>query len=154
MNRGQLLDVNRIIQFSIRVEECLAECDELIIAIDNSNGIIRKGLEQGFRMYMVQFRQLLSDYMAHCLKSVSFSVSDTSVTFLEIVKKCEEQGFLMELDVNFIKVITKYRDLASHGYKIPKIQELLNFYKDNRQEFNKVKNSMIETVNGLKAKNN
>lgn len=152
MDKAQLLDLNRIIQFSIRTEECLSECDELIIAIDNSNGIIRKGLEQGFRMYMVQFRQLLSDYMAHCLKSMSFSVSDTSVTFLEIVKKCEEQGFLKELDENFIKVMTKYRNLASHGYKIPKIQELISFYKDNRAEFNKVKNSMIETANRLKTK--
>lgn len=151
MDRMQLLDINRIIQFSIRVEECLQECDELITAIDNSDGIIKKGLEQGFRMYMVQFRQLLSDYMAHCLKSMSFSVSDATVAFAEIVEKCEEQGFLKVLDKNFIKIITKYRNLASLGYKVPRIQELLSFYKDNRQEFDKIKNSMIETANKLKS---
>ncbi|MGL4911937.1 MAG: hypothetical protein ACRC3Y_05820 [Romboutsia sp.] len=130
MNR---INIRRLQQISLDMQDCLNDMEENITIYDNSEEKYKKFLQQSFRASLVQYKELLGNYIAHCLKEVNTSVSD--MTYYSAINLCIENKYLPSEKDEFYKTLSRYRNQASHTYKKPPFEIIRDFYINNKSIF-------------------
>lgn len=137
------LNIERLKYISNSMQDVIRDLDEIISLYDGQPSAIQKHLEQSFRTSFLQYKELLGNYMSHCLKVISISVN--KITYGDAVELCINQGFLPKEEIVLYKTLSKFRNDTAHVYKKPPFKVLLQFYKENTGFLINI----IENINGI-----
>lgn len=143
------INVNRLKQISLDMNDCIDDMQENITLYDNGDEKYKKFLEQSFRASLVQYKELLGNYISHCLKEVNVSVSE--ITYYEAISLCITNKFLPKENNDFYKTLSRYRNQASHTYKKPPFNVIRDFYIDYNLIFQDINDYLKKFINS-KAK--
>lgn len=115
------------------MEECLTNMEDTIDALDKYDEFIHKRLLRSFRPEITGFKELLGEYISHCLRTVSVSVNE--LTYLDSVRETIRLGYIDEENLEFLTKLTKLRNRTAHGYNRPTEEELIRFYQQYKESF-------------------
>ena len=127
------INKKRLQQISLDMKDCLSDMKENVEIYNDSEEKYKKFLQQSFRASLVQYKELLGNYISHCLKEVNTSVSE--MTYYNAILLCIENGFLPNEREDFYKTLSRYRNQASHTYKKPPFDVIKDFYINNEDIF-------------------
>lgn len=130
------INVKRLQQISLDMNDCLKDMNENLELYDVSNEKYQKFLQQSFRASLVQYKELLGNYISHCLKEINVGVSD--INYYNAIQLCIENKYLPAENENFYRTLSRYRNQASHTYKKPPFHVIRGFYEDNIEIFNDI----------------
>lgn len=130
------LNVKRLEQISLDMNDCINDIKENIEIYNESEERYKKFLEQSFRASLVQYKELLGNYISHCLKEVNTSVTDLS--YYSSIELCIKNNYLPKENDNFYKTLARYRNQASHTYKKPPFSVIKKFYEENELLFDDI----------------
>lgn len=120
-------------------EKCVNELDlfynEIISDKYNENEILKRSMELSFRSLFNSFQSLVEDYISIVLRTLSVDIS--KLYFRQCLDLCIENKFLSKDFVEAFKPSIKLRNDIAHGYDIPTIEILIEFYKNNKDIYNK-----------------
>ena len=111
------LNYKRLEQISLDMNDCLMDMQENIDLYDLSDEKYKKFLQQSFCASLVQYKELLGNYISHCLKEINVSVSD--INYYSAINLCIDNKYLPKENDDFYKTLSRYRNQASHTYKKP-----------------------------------
>lgn len=127
------INIKRLQQISLDMNDCLNDMNENLEIYYTSEEKYKKFLEQSFRASLVQYKELLGNYISHCLKEVNVSVSE--LNYYNAIEICVDNKYLPKENDNFYRTLARYRNQASHTYKKPSFEVIKNFYMDNKELF-------------------
>ena len=130
------INIRRLEQLSLDIKDCLTDMNENIKLYNDCDEVYKKFLQQSFRASLVQYKELLGNYISHCLKEVNVGVSDMS--YYSAINLCIENKYLPEENEDFYKTLAKYRNQASHTYKKPPFEVIRFFYENNLKHFEEI----------------
>ena len=142
------INIKRLEQISLDMKDCLNDMNENLEIYHTSEEKYKKFLEQSFRASLVQYKELLGNYISHCLKEVNVSVSD--ITYYSAIQICIENQYLPEENDMFYKTLSRYRNQASHTYKKPPFNIIKEFYKNNKNLFEDIYEFINKFILNLK----
>lgn len=142
------INIKRLEQISLDMKDCLNDMNENLEIYHTSEEKYKKFLEQSFRASLVQYKELLGNYISHCLKEVNVSVSD--ITYYSAIQICIENKYLPEENDMFYKTLARYRNQASHTYKKPPFNIIKEFYKNNKNLFEDIYEFIDKFILNLK----
>ena len=146
LNYSKILRHKRNIEQSVNdINRILDVFDGKVTATDNE--LLMSLAEESFRTTIVHIREEIFAAVASMLKGSVISVNNLD-TNKDYISKCVDLGYLRRLPDSFVITLNKYRNAASHKYKLPKKKELLEFYKDNLKYINQI----IEDLDNIKVK--
>ena len=129
-------------------EKCVNELDlfynEIISDKYDNNEILKRSMELSFRSLFNSFQSLVEDYISIVLRTLSVDIS--KLYFRQCLDLCIENNFLSKDFVESFKPSIKLRNDIAHGYDIPTIETLIEFYKNNKDIYNK----FLEDVSNFK----
>jgi len=131
------------------MEECLENMEATIDALDKYDAFVHQRLLRSFRPEITGFKELLGEYISHCLKTISISVNE--LTYLESVQKAIALGYIDQEDYLFLAKLTKLRNRTAHGYNRPTEEELIKFFCEHRENFYNMYKVIKKTKNALEA---
>ena len=124
------------------MEESLEDIREILVELDKQDftggeTFLIKVAIDSFRISLVRLREELFGAVGSILKSSNIRVSDFSSN-KDFVKKCIDLGYFREIPGDFVRDLNKYRNEATHRYKVPKFMVLKSFYLDNEKYFRQI----------------
>lgn len=118
----------------------------IVLELSNqTEGVVRERVLESFRPEIIGFKELLDDYVSHCLKTVHISVNN--ITYMDSIQEAISLGYIPEYKLQFYRYLNKIGNKTTHVYKKPKIEDLLKFYINNKNNYN-------ETLEYIKNKLN
>lgn len=132
------------------MEECISNMEATIESLDKYDAFVRGRLLRSFRPEITGFKELLGEYISHCLKTVSVSVNE--LTYLDGVRQAMELGYIHQEDYEFLVKLTKLRNRTAHGYNRPTEEELMQFFTKHKESFYNMYKTIKETKNSLENK--
>lgn len=139
------INIHRLKQISLDMNDCIKDMSENIELYDNGDAKYKKFLEQSFRASLVQYKELLGNYISHCLKEVNVSVSE--IAYYDAISLCIDNNFLPKENDDFYKTLARYRNQASHTYKKPSFSIIRGFYLNNNMIFQDINNYIKQFIN-------
>lgn len=141
------INKKRLEQINLDMNDCLNDMKENIIMHCECEEKYKKFLEQSFRASLVQYKELLGNYISHCLKEVNVGVSELS--YHQAIEICIENKYLPKENDNFYRTLSRYRNQASHTYKKPPFEIIKDFYLKNEvifEDINMYINKFIKSL--------
>lgn len=138
------INIRRLEQLSLDMKDCLTDMNENIKLYNQCDEVYKKFLQQSFRASLVQYKELLGNYISHCLKEANVGVSDMS--YYSAINLCVENKYLPEENEDFYKTLAKYRNQASHTYKKSPFEVIRFFYENNLKHFEEILNYINEFI--------
>ncbi|MBU3129435.1 hypothetical protein [Clostridium tagluense] len=145
------INLTRLSTTISKAEKCVYELDlfykEIISNKYDDNEIIRRSMELSFRSLFNSFQSLVEDYVTIVLRTLSVDVS--KLYFRQCLEVCIDNNFLSKEFMEKFKMSVKLRNDIAHGYDIPTTDTLIDFYRENREvydrfilDINKFKNNL------------
>lgn len=124
--------------------ECLMDADYSLMRLEKSEDKMeRRAFSNSLKQGVISIFTNCEDYLGMCLKKVGIGVTDKSF------RDCLEYAISFNLiDKDFANCLSnnmKIRNFMSHRYDQPSLEEIIKFYKVNRDAFN----SQIEFMENL-----
>lgn len=139
------INIRRLEQLSLDMKDCLTDMNENIKLYNDCDEVYKKFLQQSFRASLVQYKELLGNYISHCLKEVNVGVSDMS--YYSAINLCVENKYLPEENEDFYKTLAQYRNQASHTYRKQPFEVIKFFYENNIKYFEEILKYINEFIN-------
>lgn len=114
--------------------ECLMDTDYSLMRLEKSEDRMeRRVFSNSIKQGVISIFTNCEDYLGMCLKKVGIGVTDKSF------KDCLEYAVSFNLiDKDFANCLSnnmKIRNFMAHRYNQPSIEEIIEFYKVNRDAF-------------------
>lgn len=90
---------------------------------------------------MYSFQELTIKLLAHTSKGL-YTPKD-KFRYEDIVDMHYENNRLPNVDTEFLKELRFFRNEVAHGYEYPDFQAVYEFYKENKENFDKVSQCII-----------
>lgn len=116
------------------MKNCIASMEEFIELKGETEGRVRDRVLESFRPEIIEFKELLGDYISHCLRTSSISVVE--ITYTKAIEIASEEKYLPCELLEFYRKVSKIKSKYSSTYRQPSIEDLLKFYIDNRENYN------------------
>lgn len=120
-----------------KTEKCLDELEEFYKEIVSkkyeNNSLIKRSMELSFRSLFNSFQSLVEDYISVVLRTLSIDVS--RMYLRQCLDLCVENKFLSQKFVDAFKPAIKLRNDIAHGYDVPAIEALIDYYESNKQVY-------------------
>lgn len=146
------INITRLNITITKTEKCLAELeqfyDEIVSHKYDNNELIKRSMELSFRSLFNSFQSLVEDYISIVLRTLSIDVS--RMYFRQCLDLCVENNFLSQKFVEAFKPSIKLRNDIAHGYDIPTIDTLLNYFRTNRSVYEEYINNIKDFKDSLK----
>lgn len=141
-----MYNTKRLKDVKITMEDCLIKLDKFedIYKRANNDHEMELFLEEGFRGYIKGFQEQVIKYMAHTSKGL-YNKKD-KLEYRDILNKHIEAGLFEGVDYNFLVELRYGRNEFAHGYESPDFQQIFEFFKSNRDEFNKIIDSLDKVI--------
>ena len=142
------INIKRLEQISMDMQDCISDMNENLAIYEESEEKYKKFLEQSFRASLVQYKELLGNYLSHCLKEINVSVSE--LNYYTAIEMCIDNGYLPKENENFYRTLARYRNQASHTYKKPPFNIIQNFYNNNKSLFEDILEFINQFINKIR----
>lgn len=127
------INIERVELILDNMKSCIASMEEVIELKDVTEGRIRDRVLESFRPEIIGFKELLGDYISHCLRTISISVSE--ITYMKAIETAISEKYLPADLLNFYRKVNRIRNKTAHVYKKPSIDDLIKFYINNRDNY-------------------
>lgn len=99
-------------------------------SVDSDNLLEVRHISKSIRCSSVSFYKITEDYLGMCLKRVGVGVSD--MNFKDCVNLAYSKGLITEDIRNYLITNVRIRNIDSHTYNQPSIEELINIFNKNK----------------------
>lgn len=128
------INITRLNVTISKTEKCLDELEEfykeIILKKYENNALVKRSMELSFRSLFNSFQSLVEDYISIVLRTLSIDVS--KMYFRQCLDLCVENKFLSQKFVDSFKPAIKLRNDIAHGYDVPTIEALIDYYEVNK----------------------
>lgn len=139
-NSSSDIDIAILPMKEISYSECLrmnSELEEFYKEIISkkyeNNALVKRSMELSFRSLFNSFQSLVEDYISIVLRTLSIDVS--KMYFRQCLDLCVENKFLSQKFVDVFKPAIKLRNDIAHGYDVPTIEALIEYYENNKEVY-------------------
>ncbi|MGL5329022.1 MAG: hypothetical protein ACRDD7_07115 [Peptostreptococcaceae bacterium] len=142
-----MYNTNRVEDILIVMEDCVYKLDLFCNSDSYANSTdiaIKIFMEEGFRGYIRAFQEQLIKYLSHMSRGL-YDRKD-KLGYKDIIIKHKNANQLSNVSTEFLIELRKGRNYIAHGYEYPDFQVIYEFYKQYREEFDNVIESVKESI--------
>lgn len=130
---------NSIEEVNLGFESCLYNLQNFKTVYDKEEITLmwERYIKEGFKNYMVSFLELTKAMLYY--KSLDINIKSKS--FYDYLLSCEYHNLLPKNSSKVIETLRKLRNDDSHGYDIPKFEEMYELFTQNEEIFVSIRNA-------------